>query len=323
MTSHVTHVSVELRNATHVTTSTMHRSSFLIIACSLALFGVGCNRTAQQASTTPDAPVTAEQPEDLRGIQVSSTRLQGFTPLTLERYATSTSSSLGGCDFAVERITSDNTAIEQAIQNETLRAWSQWVEPTSTTRSPVELLVRAMNECQTQLQDTSAIDDSFRYTLSRDTHIAIERNDERVLSAGIETYDYSGGAHPNSTLNTLNINPSTQQVLQLQDLFTEPGLAFVARMRAQRLLEEYQDSLYGEVTAHQYAIATNALEANRAGLEIASSTQFLLTTQGLRFEFNPYDIAPYAVGRPQVLITSRELEPYLREAYRNLFATTQ
>lgn len=317
-------VSVELRNATHVTTSTMHRSSFLIIACSLALFGIGCNRTVQQAATNPDAPVTAEQPENLQGIQVSSTRLQGFMPLTLQRYATSTSSSLGGCDFAVERVTSDNAAVERVLRDETSRAWSQWVEPTSTAaRTPVELLVRAMNDCRTQLQDTSTIDDSFRYTLSRDTHIAIERNDARILSAGIETYDYSGGAHPNSTLNTLNINPSTQQVLQLQDLFTEPGLAFVARMRAQRLLEEYQDSLYGEVTAHQYAIATNALEANRAGLELASSTQFLLTVQGLRFEFNPYDIAPYAVGRPQVLITSSELQPYLRDSYRNLFVTTR
>ncbi|THB68341.1 MAG: DUF3298 domain-containing protein [Desulfovibrio sp.] len=101
---------------------------------------------------------------------------------------------------------------------------------------------------------------------------------------------YSGGAHPVATRRALNFNTETGQVLQLVDLL-EPGWeSALSPLIESRLQEGYGQVNFREVTP----------------------SQFLLTPDGLVVFFNPYEIASYAQGLPEALLTWEELAPYIR-----------
>lgn len=119
---------------------------------------------------------------------------------------------------------------------------------------------------------------------------SITRPSAKALSVTFEIWTYTGGAHGNLDILTLNYSLLTGQRLGLVDLFEDPdtALALMAewsrRVLKRRLGGMAQDGMLRE------GLAT-------APENFASLT---LVPTGVRINFQPYQVAPWAAGAQRV-----------------------
>lgn len=99
---------------------------------------------------------------------------------------------------------------------------------------------------------------------------------------------YTGGAHPNGLLRCFVVSLRDGQLLQLSDLLTAPGRTELAAGATERLAREH-----GVTRLTEAGFFTDRLT-------LQSSTNVCLTDQGVRVQFQPYEVAPHALGYPSV-----------------------
>lgn len=106
-----------------------------------------------------------------------------------------------------------------------------------------------------------------------------------------ETYS-EFSAHPNSSTIYINFCMNDGKILQLYDLF-RPGYQLKLReLIRQRVMDKKLDLL-----------------VRRDEIEIPR--EFAITSQGLIFSFDPYDIAPYSAGTIEVEVDLESIRPML------------
>lgn len=115
---------------------------------------------------------------------------------------------------------------------------------------------------------------------------------QKVLSLGIENFNYSGGAHPNTYSVYLNFNLETGKEIKLKDLVKNrkalEKLARRAFFRAKGISES--NGLPGSDEVFQFP------------------ENFGITEEGLYFFYNPYEAGPYAAGPLDFVLSWKELE---------------
>lgn len=122
---------------------------------------------------------------------------------------------------------------------------------------------------------------------------------DKLLSYEATRYLFTGGAHGLETTMCWVFDVTTGNQLTEDDIF----------------VENYSDSLV--------SILTRLLEADAAkrGLtlqdfwlqQLLPNGNFAVAEDGLYYQFNPYDIAPYAVGGTRLFITKDDLLPLLKK----------
>lgn len=125
----------------------------------------------------------------------------------------------------------------------------------------------------------------------------ISRPSEEAVSVTFNVYSYTGGAHGNLEITCLNYSLPAGRRLTLEDLFEHPETA--VRLMSDWSQKELQRSL-GE-----YADA----EMIRDGVapELKNFANLSLMPQGVRIEFQPYQVAPWAAGPQHVDMPLAEL----------------
>ncbi len=136
--------------------------------------------------------------------------------------------------------------------------------------------------------------------------MAVVENQNNLLSLVFSVYEYTGGAHGNYGNVYKNIDLRTGKSIWLKDLF----------------IEGYEDYLNKKITEHiklNYKIDENTSLINFGFWEdtIAANDNFYLTSGGIGFYFNPYEIAPYSMGTTDVFIPFTEISGILKKG--NLF----
>lgn len=119
---------------------------------------------------------------------------------------------------------------------------------------------------------------------------------DSLLGYAITRASYTGGAHGmyGTECHTYSLNDGFE--LSLADLFSETEL-------------QHLDALIREKIAAQYNATTDE-ELTRAGFfpeYIAPTENFLITSTGMAFYYNPYEIGCYALGAVEVSVTLEEL----------------
>lgn len=117
---------------------------------------------------------------------------------------------------------------------------------------------------------------------------------------------YAGAAHPNNYARVLNYHFNKHQLLSTQDLFASSTQTFP-------FLSEYSRSAlrgtFSDVSEEEFALqvfpGTATLAENWRTVGI--------TKNGLTVIFNPYQVAPYARGIPEVKIPLRDIESYISD----------
>lgn len=127
------------------------------------------------------------------------------------------------------------------------------------------------------------------YTLSQPS--------QRALSIGFDIWEYTGGAHGNLYHAPRTYDLTTAQQLDLQDIFTE----------TEQALNRMSSYCYAELAAHLGDMRVEDMLRSGTSPDFDNFSAFLLTPDGIRILFAPYQVAPYAAGPQKVDIPLSEL----------------
>ncbi len=128
----------------------------------------------------------------------------------------------------------------------------------------------------------------------------VVRADDALFSVLVGYYDFSGGAHPSHSTDSVNIDPATGKTLEFSDVLNDPATA--AKAIHDELYAAYPD-LVDEFESFAY------LEKGQTILDLYEGKidndlyTWTITTEGLRIIFSPYEMASYAAGYQDILLT--------------------
>ncbi|HQU84209.1 MAG TPA: DUF3298 and DUF4163 domain-containing protein [Pyrinomonadaceae bacterium] len=144
-------------------------------------------------------------------------------------------------------------------------------------------------------------DAGMTYYLESD--YTIELANDKIVSIGIFSSTFEGGAHPNHFSSAFNFDLSTGTVLKLKDLF-KPGANYLKTISAlciKKLKESDQEEFDDEWLA------------NGAGPKEENFSSWNIKKNGILINFDPYQVSSYASGPHDVLITFDELKSILKK----------
>ena len=124
----------------------------------------------------------------------------------------------------------------------------------------------------------------------------ISHKTSNVLSAIVETYDYSGGAHPNTWSETINIGMvnGKPKSLILKDLLNK-GVS------EQQILDYFVLPRLSDQRLQRSS-------ENVDRLPEGTNAKFIISKNGLTFPFDKYSVASYAEGEFIVKVSWKELK---------------
>ena len=140
------------------------------------------------------------------------------------------------------------------------------------------------------------VDHPANWHLKKEVEVLI--NTSQIISFAINESGYMGGAHGFYNRSFLNIDLDIMQEIKLLDV----------------LLPSYEAELNvtGEKIFRQVRKVDFGAELEKSGYwfenGFALNDNFAVTSAGLLFYFNVYDIAPYAVGATEVLIPYSDIQ---------------
>ncbi|MBQ8989920.1 MAG: DUF3298 domain-containing protein [Prevotella sp.] len=116
---------------------------------------------------------------------------------------------------------------------------------------------------------------------------------------------YEGGAHGINQLLTLNFEAKTGRLLTLSDIFV-PGYE-----------QSLKNVLFKALKAKTACGTLTALHEKGYlnSMDIFPSENFILGEETITFVYNPYEIAPYALGSTELIIPFSDIEKLLKNSF--------
>lgn len=139
----------------------------------------------------------------------------------------------------------------------------------------------------------------YRYTIGTET--AEGRNGVAVYKATVDYYE--GGAHGIQQLLTMNFDTETGHQYRLQDVFVAGYEFRLKELLIAALLIQTDCNSVDELRNKGYLYS----------MDIFPSENFILGTDGITFVYNPYEIAPYSMGKTELTIGYDDLEKILKK----------
>lgn len=133
------------------------------------------------------------------------------------------------------------------------------------------------------------------------TNLLIRCNLSGLLSYTVESNQYSGGAHGGATFRNSIIDLKTGDKLGEEDLFTEASLPLINDIILQKL------ELQNKVETPEELEQIGYFDVSQIG----QYKNIYLTSDGLVYTYNQYEIAAYAVGTIEVKLTFKDLEGFI------------
>jgi hypothetical protein len=132
----------------------------------------------------------------------------------------------------------------------------------------------------------------------------VEFESSRVLTIGISTYTYTGGAHPNHWIDmvTFGMASGKPRKFALGDFFA-PGFDYAGHI---------SKLVIGKLASAEGADWVKSGEVKK--LDAKMMQRFAPQKDGMVWFFNPYDVGPYAAGDFEVKLTLAELGPNFKQA---------
>lgn len=133
--------------------------------------------------------------------------------------------------------------------------------------------------------------------------VRVIHQDALVLSLEETVFWYTGGAHPNTSARLASFDPGSGRRLVLEDLLTPgygPPLNAIAEHRF-RAIREIPDGQSLTDAGFWFEDGVFSLNDN-----------FAVADSGLAFHFDPYEVAPYALGPTDVVLDREELGELIR-----------
>ena len=129
-----------------------------------------------------------------------------------------------------------------------------------------------------------------------------------ILSYCVERYVYTGGAHGSNFRQFVNYNLQTGEQIDEDQLFAENYQEPLTQLLLQYMVEQNDE----------IALIQDLQEAGYNVDDIHPNDNFYLAEEGITYVFNPYDIAPYALGETEILIPWSALQNILKPEFQTV-----
>lgn len=127
--------------------------------------------------------------------------------------------------------------------------------------------------------------------------------DSLVISVRKDLAEYYAGAvHGNYGTGFYNIDHRTKTLLRESDYFVEDYAAQLTKILQRRLLIGYKVKTLEELEEKEGISAA----------DITPNDNCSIGPKGLTYIYNPYEIAPYALGQITIFVPYEDLQPILR-----------
>ncbi len=121
-----------------------------------------------------------------------------------------------------------------------------------------------------------------------------------IVTLSMDTYSYQGGAHGIEVINFINYDIDRKKELHLDDIVDFKNKEF---MKIAEIAYRKSDHLLPN---------ESLVEAGWMDDKFILSENFAVTTKGLLFHYNPYEIKSFAAGMTEFIIPYYKIEPFLR-----------
>ena len=123
-----------------------------------------------------------------------------------------------------------------------------------------------------------------------------------LWSYAMDVYEYNGGAHGNRYLLIQNYDLQTGDAVSEQDLFIDDYYELLKTLLLEALIAQTDE-------------AETKKDLRRLGYSVADvvpNENFYVTAEGITYVYNPYEIAPYAMGCIQISLPWDSIRHLLR-----------
>lgn len=126
---------------------------------------------------------------------------------------------------------------------------------------------------------------------------------DRVFSVQMTEESYTGGAHPNSNVWLASFDVHTGQRLALDDVLMDGHEAELQAIGERAFRDARGLGAEDDLTEAGFWFDEGVFRLNE---------NFAVTAEGLRFVFNRYEVAPYALGATEIVLPVAALRPLAR-----------
>lgn len=173
-------------------------------------------------------------------------------------------------------------------------------------RAAVDTYIRDMSsEYTIQDQYSQEMSEEDLSQLKSDLRLSTEVDyiDSLVISVHKDLAEYYAGAvHGNYGTSFYNIDRRTKTLLRESDYFVEDYAAQLTKILQRRLLIGYKVKTLEELEEKEGISA----------MDLTPNDNCSIGPKGLTYIYNPYEIAPYAVGQVTIFVPYEDLQPILR-----------
>lgn len=169
---------------------------------------------------------------------------------------------------------------------------------------------KLMNELHSRLKEYEGVSDApIDWNLTRSA--AILYSDNTVTSCEVVNMGYLGGAHGFNERTLMTFDTRTGQRLGVLDLVSG---------ESQRLLSKIVEAEFRRVRSiRSEQSLQDAGFFILPGQELPLGENFALTSRGLEIQFNPYEVAPYALGATRISVPREAIEPLVKAELQGVF----
>lgn len=173
-------------------------------------------------------------------------------------------------------------------------------------RAAVDAYIRDMSiEYTIQDESTEEMSQEDLNELKSDLQLStkVDYIDSLVISVRKDLAEYYAGAvHGNYGTGFYNIDHRTKTLLRESDYFVEDYAAQLTKILQRRLLIGYKVKTLEELEEKEGISAA----------DITPNDNCSIGPKGLTYIYNPYEIAPYALGQITIFVPYEDLQPILR-----------
>ena len=231
-----------------------------------------------------------------------------------------------GCDFSLdlpviqaeggvsaESASKINATLAQALLPAAAYQWQDAPTKSAVLKTATDAKTLFLKSCRAELQselssfhdDPSSVGGMFQRSVGVTQTVTFVSG--RYLSIISDVSTYTGGAHGSDVRIPFVFDLLTGKELELSDFVRAQDRVAFEQQVGREVLHQYHGNLFDESDAALQAfVAAGPAKARQlwtnGGSGLATSTAFYLVGNGLGFVFQQYEIAPYAVGIPEVYL---------------------
>ncbi|WP_043973236.1 MULTISPECIES: RsiV family protein [Acinetobacter] len=278
---------------------------YSVLACAILLAACQPKSEPKESQDKPTDPPAVQQPAEpvLRGetvkLQVNLPECKG-----------------NSCpDFTVERLQSNFPFIDQLLDQQILEQLSKILDvvdaDTSAASTPKTAEDKSSLDAQAQAyanafvkidEELKALSSSHQISLMIKPKIL--RPKGTLATVVLISSSYLGGAHGATSQRYYNFDLVSQKQIKLHDLLLPKQKASLDKLAHEAFKTWIVDS----------KLATDPKEYEQAW-PFQVTDNFLLGEQGLILQYGEYEIGPYVVGLPRLVIPFSELQGVLKPEY--------